>query len=82
MNKHIRWIFTQYKAQKWFVLIMVFFTLASSAVQIAYPIAFKRMIDLLKDILAQTDLHPTPMVDHALPCNRCSTIFHWLLSLF
>jgi ATP-binding cassette, subfamily B, multidrug efflux pump len=71
MNKHIRWIFTQYKAQKWFVLIMVFFTLASSAVQIAYPIAFKRMIDLLKDILAQPDLHPTPMVE----VNRVIMLF-------
>ena len=46
MNKHIKWILDQYKAQKWFVLIMVLFTLASSAVQIAYPYAFKRMIDL------------------------------------
>ena len=63
MNKHIKWILDQYKAHKWFVLIMVLFTLASSAVQIAYPYAFKRMIDLLGDILAKPELYPTPMVE-------------------
>ncbi|MDD3102895.1 MAG: ABC transporter ATP-binding protein [Candidatus Cloacimonetes bacterium] len=71
MNKHIKWIITQYKAQKWFVLIMVLFTLASSAVQIAYPYAFKRMIDLLKDILAKPELYPTPMVE----VNRVIKLF-------
>ncbi len=71
MNKHIKWILDQYKAQKWFVLIMVLFTLASSAVQIAYPYAFKRMIDLLKDILAQPELYPTPMVE----VNRIIMLF-------
>jgi ATP-binding cassette, subfamily B, multidrug efflux pump len=63
MNKHIKWIFVQYKAQIWFVLIMVLFTLASSAVSIAYPYAFKRMIDLLRDILQNPDMYPTPMQD-------------------
>jgi len=71
MNKHIRWIFTQYKAQKWFVLIMLIFTLASSAVQIAYPYAFKRMIDLLKDVLESPELYPTPMVE----VNRVIMLF-------
>lgn len=63
MNKHIKWIFTQYKANIWFVLIMVLFTLASSAVSIAYPYAFKRMIDLLRDILQNPDRFPTPMLE-------------------
>jgi len=61
MNKHIKWIFVQYKAQLIFVLIMVLFTLASSAVSIAYPYAFKRMIDLLRDILQNPDAYPSPM---------------------
>lgn len=61
MNKHIKWILLQYKTQIWFVIIMVIFTLISSAVSIAYPYAFKRMIDLLKDILAQPELYPDPM---------------------
>lgn len=63
MNKHLKWIFNQYKAQIWFVLIMVLFTLASSAVSIAYPYAFKRMIDLLRDILQNPDMYPTPMLE-------------------
>ncbi|MDI3503659.1 MAG: ATP-binding cassette, subfamily multidrug efflux pump [Candidatus Cloacimonadota bacterium] len=50
---------------------MIFFTLASSAVQIAYPYAFKRMIDLLKDILQTPELHPTPMVE----VNRIIMLF-------
>lgn len=61
MNKHIRWILTQYKAQKWFVLVMVLFTLATSAVSIAYPIAFKKTIDVLSEIVANPDLFPEPM---------------------
>ncbi|MEJ1731102.1 hypothetical protein SMA90_32755, partial [Escherichia coli] len=63
MNKHIRWILKQYKAQIWFVLIMIVFTLLSSAVSIAYPYAFKRMIDLLRDILADPSRYPAPMVE-------------------
>jgi len=71
MNKHIKWLLTQYKSQKYFVLIMVIFTLASSAVQIAYPYAFKRMIDLLNDVLANPELYPTPMVE----VNRIIMLF-------
>ncbi|MDD4100986.1 MAG: ABC transporter transmembrane domain-containing protein, partial [Candidatus Cloacimonetes bacterium] len=63
MNKHLKWIVTQYKANIWFVLIMVLFTLASSAVSIAYPYAFKRMIDLLRDILQNPASYPQPMND-------------------
>ncbi|MCK9557469.1 MAG: ABC transporter ATP-binding protein/permease [Candidatus Cloacimonetes bacterium] len=63
MNKHIKWILKQYKAQIWFVLIMVVFTLVSSAVSIAYPIAFQRMIDLLRDVLANPDKYPAPMIE-------------------
>ena len=63
MNKHIKWILKQYKAQIWFVLIMIVFTLLSSAVSIAYPYAFKRMIDLLRDILADPSRYPAPMVE-------------------
>ncbi|HPI25205.1 MAG TPA: ABC transporter ATP-binding protein [Candidatus Cloacimonadota bacterium] len=63
MNKHLKWVFTQYKASIWFVLIMVLFTLASSAVSIAYPYAFKRMIDLLRDILQNPASYPQPMND-------------------
>lgn len=61
MNKHIKWILEQYKAQKWFVLIMVVLTLLSSIVSIAFPYVFKEMLDLLKDILQFPDKYPEPM---------------------
>jgi len=52
MNKHLKWVFRQWAAQKWFILIMVFFTLASSAVSIAFPFVFKKLIDLLRTLPA------------------------------
>lgn len=61
MNRHMAWIFTQWKAQKWFVVIMVVLTLISSAVSIAYPWAFKELLDVLKNILAAPDKYPEPM---------------------
>lgn len=61
MNKHISWIVNQWKAQKWFLVIMLFFTLGSSAVSIAYPIVFKRLIDLLRDILSFPANYLAPM---------------------
>ncbi len=71
MNQNIKWIITQWKAQKWFVVIMVVFTLASSAVSIAYPWAFKKMLDLLKDILLFPAKYPSPMVE----VNRIIMLF-------
>jgi len=61
MNRHMSWIMTQWKAQKWFVVIMVVLTLISSAVSIAYPWAFKELLDVLKNILAAPDKYPEPM---------------------
>lgn len=61
MNHHIKWIIRQWKAQKWFVVIMVFLTLLSSAVSIAYPWAFKELLDVLRDILQFPEKYPTPM---------------------
>ncbi|MDY0151170.1 MAG: ABC transporter ATP-binding protein [Candidatus Cloacimonas sp.] len=71
MNRNIGWIYRQWKTQKLFIVIMVVFTLASSAVSIAYPWAFKLLIDLLKDILQFPDKYPTPMKD----VNRIIMLF-------
>lgn len=61
MNYHIKWIVRQWVAQKWFILIMIFFTLLSSAVAIAYPLIFKKLIDLMSDILKFPASYPDPM---------------------
>ena len=63
MNKHVRWIVKNWMTQKWFLLIMLLFTLGSSAVAIAHPIVFGRLIDLLKSILSAPDKYPDPMAE-------------------
>jgi len=63
MNYHIKWILKQWIAQKWFVLIMIFFTLLSSAVAIAYPFVFKKLIDLMSEILKFPAKYESPMVE-------------------
>ncbi|HPH61534.1 MAG TPA: ABC transporter transmembrane domain-containing protein, partial [Candidatus Syntrophosphaera sp.] len=63
MNKHVRWIVRKWMTQKWFLIIMLVFTLGSSAVAIAHPIVFGRLIDLLKNILATPDKYPDPMAE-------------------
>ncbi len=71
MNRNIAWIIKQWKQQKLFIVIMVVFTLGSSAVSIAYPWVFKLMIDLLKDVIANPLKHPTPLKE----VNRVITLF-------
>ncbi|MBW6514349.1 MAG: ABC transporter ATP-binding protein/permease [Candidatus Syntrophosphaera sp.] len=61
MNKHIKWIIEQWMKQKWFLLIMLFFTLGSSATAIVHPLVFRRLIDLLRDILSFPGKYPQPM---------------------
>lgn len=61
MNYHIKWILKQWISQKWWVLVMFLFTLLSSAVAVAYPIAFKKLIDLITDILKFPANYPDPM---------------------
>jgi len=61
MNYHIKWILKQWISQKWFVLIMIAFTLVSSAVAVAYPFVFKKLIDLMSDILKFPAKYPQPM---------------------
>lgn len=63
MSKNVKWVIRQWFAHKWFVLIMVIFTLISSAVAIAYPFVFKKLIDLLRDILSHPESYPDPMND-------------------
>ena len=63
MHKIFRWILKRWKTQKWFLLIMLVFTLASSAVSIAHPLIFGKLIDLLRDILSYPAKYPAPMAD-------------------
>ncbi|MDD3632821.1 MAG: ABC transporter ATP-binding protein [Candidatus Cloacimonetes bacterium] len=71
MDKHIKWIVNQWKREKWFILLMLVFTLASSAVSIAFPIMFGKLLDLLKNILGDPSRYPNPMEE----INRIIWIF-------
>ncbi len=61
MNKHLKWVIKQWLEQKWFLLIMFIFTLLTTAVQIAPPIIFRALIDLLRNILDEPTKFPEPM---------------------
>lgn len=63
MNKHVKWIIVQWKQQKWFLVLMLVFTLGSSAVSIAHPLVFRMLLDLLKNILSTPAKYPQPMHD-------------------
>lgn len=83
MDYHIKWIWKQWFKQKWFVLILLLFTLVSAIVSIAYPYIFKMLIDLLSDILKFPAKYPNPMVE----VNRIIHLFlavgiAWYLSSF
>jgi len=71
VNNHLAWIVHKWKTQKWFLVLMFFFTLGSSAVSIAYPYIFKEMIDLLRDILSDPSKYPNPVQD----VNRVIMLF-------
>lgn len=61
MNKNIRWIIKQYEEHRAFVVIMVVFTLLTSAVSIASPLVLKKLIDVLTNILSDPGLYPQPL---------------------
>jgi len=51
MNRHIRWIVKTWYPMRWYLILMIVFTLATSAVSIAFPIVFRKLIDLLRNLL-------------------------------
>ena len=61
INPHIAWIIRQWYTQRWFLILMILFTLGNSAVSIAFPMMYSRLIDTLKDILSDPN-YPQPMV--------------------
>ncbi|MDP2173708.1 MAG: ABC transporter ATP-binding protein [Candidatus Cloacimonadaceae bacterium] len=72
MNKNLKWVFRQWMTQKGFVLLMLVFTLGSSAVSIAYPIVFRKLIDILQ---RTTTLVPELRGDQMAAVNRVIMLF-------
>ena len=54
--KHIRWILRFWRPHRWWLILLIFLTLLSSAVAIGYPLIFKFLIDMLRSTLAES--HP------------------------
>lgn len=51
-NKHILWILNEWKSHKAFIALLIFMTLLSTSVAVAYPFVFKHLIDSLQKIIA------------------------------
>ncbi len=60
INNHIKWIFRQWKEHKQFIALLVFMTMLSTAVTIAYPYVFKKIIDSFQNIVKHKELYPNP----------------------
>ncbi len=60
VNYHIKWIYRQWKDHKQFIALLIFMTMLSTAVTIAYPYAFKKIIDSFQEIVKHKELYPNP----------------------
>ncbi|MDZ4181689.1 MAG: ABC transporter transmembrane domain-containing protein, partial [Candidatus Cloacimonadaceae bacterium] len=72
MTKNVKWVINQWMKQKGFVLLMLVFTLGSSAVSIAYPMVFRRLIDILQRTIT---LAPELRGDQMASVNRVIMLF-------
>ncbi|HNX01218.1 MAG TPA: ABC transporter ATP-binding protein [Candidatus Cloacimonadota bacterium] len=61
MNEHIRWISRRWWSNRYYILLLLVMTLVSSAVAIGYPFLFKKIVDLLQNILKNPANYPSPM---------------------
>ena len=53
MNKYIKWIWNEWKGYKHNVIILLFLTVLSTSVAVAYPYMFKNLLDSLQKILSE-----------------------------
>ncbi|MCK4545102.1 ABC transporter permease, partial [candidate division WOR-3 bacterium] len=61
MSYHIKWVINRWKNHKKMVFILLFLTILSVSVSVAYPLVFKYLLDTLKNIIVHPDNFPTPM---------------------
>lgn len=52
---HIKWIINEWKPHKLYIILLLFLTLLSTAVAVAYPFLFKQLIDVLEKSLSSPD---------------------------
>ncbi len=51
LRERVRWLWRYWRPHRWVLVFLVFFTLVSTAVTVAYPLAFRWAIDRLSQIL-------------------------------
>lgn len=59
-NSHITWIWYVWKEKKGLIALLLFLTLLSSSVAVAFPLVTKNLFDLLQNILAKRSEYPDP----------------------
>ncbi len=51
MNNHVKWIFNHWKQHKFYIVFLFILTLLSTTVTVAYPIVFKKYLDVLSQMV-------------------------------
>lgn len=57
---HIAWIWHVWKEKKGLIILLLFLTLLSSAVAVAFPLLTKELFDMLEGILSGKSVYPDP----------------------
>ncbi len=60
-NIHLAWIWHVWKEKKGLIALLLFLTLLSSLVAVAFPLLTKQLFDMLEDILSGKGGYPDPM---------------------
>ena len=60
-NNKLVWMLEQWEKLHWLLPFMLLFTLISNAAAIAYPLVFRKLMDLLANILSNPSGYPQPM---------------------
>lgn len=61
-DKHLKWILNEWKDHKGYIAILLFMTILSTSVAVAYPYVFKYLLDSLQSIAAQKTAYNEAMV--------------------
>lgn len=70
-NIHIAWIWHIWKEKKGLIILLLFLTLLSSVVAVAFPLLTKLLFDMLENILSGKASYPDP----AAMLNRAALLF-------
>jgi ATP-binding cassette subfamily B protein len=52
-NKRVKWIIREWSEHQFFVILLVFMTILSTSVAVAYPFIFKNLLDTLQKVIAE-----------------------------